>query len=164
MIDIKWLREKPEEVRKALEAKKAKIDLDRVLFLDEMRRTLATKIDTLKATRNSESKRIGALLKQKGATAHVPVGDSEIEESTARVRNLGEEIKAIEDDLAEHEKALHELMLRIPNPPHPSVPIGHSEHDNRIVREWGTKPEFSFKPQFHWDLGEKLGTLDLAAG
>jgi len=164
MIDIKLLRENVVEVRKSLEAKKAKIDLDRVLFLDEMRRTLATKIDTLKATRNSESKRIGALLKQKGATAHVPVGNGEIEELTAKVRNLGEEIKAIEDDLAEHEKALHELMLRIPNLPHASVPVGHSEHDNRVLREWGTKPEFSFAPQFHWDLGAKLGTLDLAAG
>jgi seryl-tRNA synthetase len=73
---------------------------------------------------------------------------------------LSQRIKALDDELAEIEKQLQEILLFIPNMPHESVVVGKDEKDNPVVKVWGEKPSFNFEPKPHWDIGEQLGILD----
>ncbi len=154
MIEIRWLRENPEEVRLALKAKRTELNLDAILALDAQRRELTSALDTMNAQRNAKSKEIGPKVK---------VGEN-VEPLKVEVRELGEKIKTAEAEIAAVEPQLHAALLKIPNPPHASVVVGQSEKDNRVIGEWGKKPAFDFQPKPHWELGEKLGILDLAGG
>jgi seryl-tRNA synthetase len=81
-----------------------------------------------------------------------------------RLRELSNQIKAGEADETRANDESRDLLMRIPNAPHASTPDGTSEAENQVVRTWGEKPRFDFAPQAHWDLGERLGILDFAAG
>ncbi|MBI3736825.1 serine--tRNA ligase, partial [Candidatus Sumerlaeota bacterium] len=125
-----------------------------LIGLDARRRELTVSLDSMNHQRNTQSKAIGPKIK---------AGEN-VEALKEEVRQLGERIKEVETQIAAVDAELRSHLLRIPNPPHRSVPHGNSEKDNRNAGEWGTKPEFAFTPKTHWDLGENLGMLDLAAG
>src|SRR5690606_17150813 len=89
-------------------------------------------------------------------------GDKEaMAERRAALKTLSEQVKALEDELREAEAELERNLLAIPNAPHPSVPEGKTEDDNPVLRTWGERPRFDFEPKPHWELGERLGILDL---
>lgn len=152
MLDLELVRKSPDFVRERLRTRDEGLDslVDRVLELDSERRSILKELERLRAERNSKSKEIG-LLKKKGEDT------SSLEEE---VRRIKESIEAYEEKLASVEEGLKDLMLRIPNLPHKSVPIGRDESENVEVRRWGKPRDFSFEPRPHWEIGERLGIFD----
>jgi seryl-tRNA synthetase len=155
MLDVRKIRENPELFRERLSRRNAGDDLliAKVLSLDEQRRKRLQESEALKGERNRASKEIGAL-KSKG-------GD--VAEKSAQMKVVGEEIARLDRELAELETEQNDLLLRIPNMPHETVPVGKTAEDNRVEREFGAKPSFDFTPKPHWEIASALGLLDLEA-
>lgn len=158
VLDIKLIRDRPDFVRARLAARGSGDEtlIDDVLQADEQRRRLLAEVETLKATRNRVSKEIGALIGQKKL--------AEAEAKKAETRDLGDRIALLDRQAAEAEARRNELMLRLPNLPHESVPVGKSAEDNQVVRVYGEKPAFAFRPKSHVELCESLGLVDFARG
>jgi len=150
MLDSKLLRTNPEIVRKALQLRRATIDLDALLALDETRRQLTTEVETLKAQRNQASQQV-AQMKRSGQDASALM--AELGALSQRIKELDERCSAVDAQF-------QEMLLTIPNIPHASVPEGSSDADNTEVRRWGMPPQFSFTPKEHWEIGARLGGLD----
>jgi len=150
MLDIKFIRQNKETVQKALENRREAISLDSLLDLDKKRRAIIQKGDELKAKRNMYSPKIATLKRQ----------EERAEEEIKEMRQLSETIRSIDNELKENETQINDIILRIPNIPHISVPIGNDEKDSELIRSWGERPEFSSPPKPHWDIGEDLGILD----
>ena len=151
MLDIRFIRENSELVKQKLEARGSDIDLSVFLSIDEKRREVLGKIETLRAERNRASDEIAKMKKEK----------KEVDPSVfASMKELSSQVKALDEDLKSVEQETNDFLLTIPNMPHESVPVGKTENDNEIVRSWGLAPELSFQPKEHWELGEKLGILD----
>jgi seryl-tRNA synthetase len=151
MLDIKRIRDNPEAVKRACELKGDRADVDRILHLDAERRSLQTRIDTVRAEVNAESKKIGEIKKSGGdALAQM-----------THVRSLKDTLAASEQALVLAEEELHSLLLRVPNVPAPDVPPGDESH-NLEVSTWG-HPDTAGWQAPHWDTGERLGILDLQA-
>ncbi|MEJ2184795.1 MAG: serine--tRNA ligase [Gemmatimonadota bacterium] len=158
MLDLKLIREAPDTVRERLlvrgdESLAALVD--RVVQLDEERRSLIAQVDDMRAQRNEVSPRVGAL-KKEGR-------EEEAATLIRQMRTLGDEIGEAEARLAAVEGQVDALLLEIPNLPDTEVPPG-GEDDAVVVREWGEIREPEFEPLAHWDLGERLGILDLPRG
>src|SRR5258708_36322625 len=154
MLDIKTIRERPDFVRQRLAIRGAgeEARVDEVLRLDEQRRKLLNEVESLKAQRNKASKEIGALMAQKKTT--------EAEAKKKEPRELGDKITQLDKEAGEADAARHNLMLRLPNLPHESVPVGKSAEDNPVVRTFQHKPQFAFKPKSHVELCELLKLVD----
>jgi len=151
VLDIKRIRNNPDELREALIKRGEGTEkLDRFLELDQKRRELLYDVENLKKLRNDESEEI-ARLKKEGKSA-----DEKIKE----MKEVSQRIKEMEGQLNEVEAELNDLLLNIPNIPHESVPVGRSEEDNVEVRRWGEPTAFDFDPKPHWEIGERLGILD----
>ena len=150
MLDIKVIREREPDVRRALQARGATVDLDAVLALDKERRAMVSQVEVLKNRRNVVSKEIG-VLKKAGKDA----GDMQ-----KSMREVGDEIAATDQKIRETEDKLNGALLYFPNLPHVSVPVGKDAGDNKVVRQHGEPRHFDFEPQPHWDIGTKLGILD----
>jgi seryl-tRNA synthetase len=153
MLDLKFIRENPERVRAGLAAKGDRRGIDEVLRLDERRRELIKEADALKAKRNSVSMEV-ARLKKEGKDASGII---------AEMKTVSDRIAEFDRERREVEEKIEELLRWIPNLPHASVPVAPDESGNVEVRSWGKKPEFGFTPAPHWEVGERLGLLDLAA-
>ncbi|MCS7229437.1 MAG: serine--tRNA ligase [Candidatus Kryptonium sp.] len=154
MLDLKFIRENPEIVKRAIELKGEKDRVDEILKLDERRRELIKKGDALKAKRNDVTEEIANLKKQgKDAT-----------ELIEEMRKVSEEIKMIDSELKSVESELENLLLWVPNIPHESVPVGKDKEDNVVVRSWGEVQEFDFEVIDHLTLGKKLGIIDFERG
>lgn len=154
MLDIRVIRENPDYVRERAALKNVEVPVDVILRVDAQRREILTRCDELKKERNDLSAEIGKLLK----------AGEDVESLKQRVRQIGDEIKALDEEAEELENELRNLLLRVPNLPHESVPVGKDETENRVVREWGEKPVFDFEPLPHWEIGERLGIIDFARG
>lgn len=157
MLSIQLIRRDPELVRDIL-SKRHDGDaiLDRVLELDQQHRNLLQKVETLKAQRRKGSEQIGRQMQSGGKST----GDKAITE----MRQVGEEIKRLETDGIKVKADLQDLLLRLPNMLHSSVPLGEDENDNVVVRSWGREQSFDFEPKPHWELGEKLDIIDFERG
>ena len=107
-------------------------------------------VELLKAERNEVSQKVAEMKRNK----------EDADDVIARMREVGDEIKQLDEELHQVEEKLNYIMMRIPNIPHDSVPVGDSEDDNVEVRTWGEKPEFKFEAKPHWDLGTDLNILD----
>lgn len=156
MLDIKVLRRDPAGVAGALERRGLEGVAGLVMAVaerDRIRREALGRVNDLKALRNRVSKRIGEA-KRKGGDAQAEI---------ARMREVGAGISELDARVASADAWVAEQLAGIPNLPDERVPTG-GEQANRIVRSWGTPPEFPFSPRPHWELGESLGILDLAAG
>ncbi|MGH2710672.1 MAG: serine--tRNA ligase [Actinomycetota bacterium] len=151
MLDLKSIREDPDRFRLALARRSEALtaDLDRALELDRERRELTQRVEELRAQQNKGSKAVGAA---KG---------EDREKLIAEVREASQQLEELEPKLAETEERLVELLARLPNLPHESVPQGESDEDNELVREVGAPPSFGFDTRDHVDLGVGLGIIDL---
>ena len=150
MLDIKFIRSNPDEVKDALRKRRSKLDLGEFLAIDQKRRDLLLETEELKARRNQASGEM-ARLKKSGENAESLLAEMGV--VSARVKALDEELKTIDQQTSE-------WVMSIPNVPHASVPEGVDEADNREVRTWGGKPSLNFPPKEHWELGTALGGLD----
>lgn len=150
MLDLKFVRDHIEPVRRMLHDRQVDLDLESFLGLDEERRQILREVEELKRRRNLASDGI-AQMKQARQDA-----TSQIEE----MREVSQRIKNLDQQLAAVQEKLDETLLLIPNMPHPSVAVGKDEHDNPVVKVWGQPPEFDFQPKPHWDVAESLGIID----
>lgn len=153
MLDLKFIRENPEKVKDGLKRKYDNSDVDYVLQLDAERRDLIREAESLKAERNAASAEIGQK-KKAGESA---------DEAIAKMREVGQKISDLDEQLRDAEGKLNEALSWIPNMPHESVPVGRDESANEFIREWGEKPSRDFEVLPHWEIGQKLGVLDLEA-
>ena len=153
MIDIRLLRDKPDEVRAAYERLGATVDLTGVAAADARVRDLKNETQTLQAEQNRLSKDIGR-------AAAGEARDKAKADSTA----LKEKIERLNTELATAEAALDTVLLELPNLPHPSVPVGKDETENRVLREEGSKRSYDFALKPHWDLGTALDIIDFERG
>src|SRR5207244_1164483 len=129
------------------------LDLDGFRALDKERRELITTNERRKAQRNKASEEIARLKKEKkNADALI-----------AEMKQASDQIKELDARIDELDRKQRDLLLTIPNVPHPSVPVGTSAADNKEVRCWGAPPKFDFEPKPHWEVGESAGILDLEA-
>jgi seryl-tRNA synthetase len=154
MLDIKYLRQNIEFVSQKMKERGQSIDFDRFLDLDTKRRDILLAVETLRNERNDASKKIGELKKKKTDASTLIARMSEV---SAKIKELDENLKITEEEL-------NNFVLMIPNIQHESVPMGQGPDDNPVLRSWGKKPSFAFKPKAHWDIGESLNILDFARG
>ena len=154
MLDIKVIRDDPDRVKQACKNKNDKADIDKILDLDNQRRALLTETESLRADQNKASQEI-AQVKKAGGDASDAIAD---------MKKVSEKVSELNNQVRDVDEALAAAMLKVPNIPDDDVPVGPNEEHNVTVREWGIKPEFSFKPAPHWELGEKLNILDLPRG
>jgi seryl-tRNA synthetase len=156
MLDIKFIRDNPDAVKKALANRKAEADIDGLIGLDTARRAAITEAEELKNKRNSASKAIGGLMKD-GKKAEADAAKEDVRKIGDRIAEIDEQVRVLD------EKILTTLLF-IPNMPRPSVPVGESEADNPVVRTWGEKKTFDFKIKPHWDITEALKLVDFERG
>jgi seryl-tRNA synthetase len=151
VLDLRLIREQPEEIQRALADKGGAELVPEILARDTERRRLVKEADDLKAERNTASEAIGRARKR---------GEDASAEQ-ARMREVGDRIKALDARLKSLDETIAALLEQVPNVPHPSVPRGKSDEENVEVRRWGTPRAFDFAPRPHEQLGEALGLLDL---
>lgn len=151
MLDIKRVRDNYEEVKKILLTRNEDLgNIDEFEVLDAKRRELIAKTEVLKAERNKVSEQISVMKRNK----------ENADEVIARMREVGEEIKQLDTELREVEDKFEYMMMRLPNLPHESVPVGTTEDDNVEVLKWGETPNFEFEAKPHWDLATDLKIVD----
>ena len=150
MHNLIYIRENPTEFDNAMKLRGEESLSSKILELDKIKRETQTVLQNLLSDRNKLSKEIGSL-KSKKIDANIQI--KKVEDIKSKINSLKEleEIKGNE---------LNTILSRLPNIPHKSVPFGKNENDNIKYREWGNKPDFSFKPKVHYEIGENLGLIN----
>ena len=147
MLDLKFIRENTDLVRQALDKRQDTAPLDEILQLDTERRQKILELESLRHERKAVSK------------------ERKVDKETAEeVRDLRTMIRSLEGEVRNIDDQLVDLLLQVPNIPHPSVPAGKDETDNIVVHSWGEPKTFDFQPAPHWQLGESLGIIDFDRG
>lgn len=150
MLEIKFVRQNLSLVQEALKNRNASADLEIFQKSDQDRREILAQVESLRHRRNLVTQQI-AEMKKSGHDA-----DNLVKE----MREVGDTIKELENSMAKLDDVLKNLLLRIPNIPHNSTPIGKDEKDNRVIRVIGNPTDFDFEVKAHWDIGEDLKILD----
>ena len=154
MLDINLIREQPDLVRKSLQDRQMDTTpVETIIDLDDERRDLIQKVESLKAERNLVSKEIGRM---KDADER----QAKIEE----MRTVGDQIAELDERLRVVESERNQVMANLPNVPDPRTPYGVDEDENVVIKETGKIPEFDFEPKPHWDLGPELGIINFEQG
>ena len=154
MLDIKILRTEPERIREALKKRNNDLDITPAIELDIARREILTEVEKKKAQQNEISKKIPQMKKAGEDTSAI----------FAEMKELSNEIKEDDEKVRELDAKLRDFMLRIPNIPNDSCPVGNDDADNVEIRRNGTPREFTFEPKAHWDIGTGLDILDFERG
>ena len=152
MLDIKFIRDHHDLVQEGARRKHIDIDIPQLLEVDDQRRQLIAKVDSLKALRNKTSKEIPSLQ-----------GEAR-QDAIARMKEVAGESKQLEGALRDAETRFEALMLQVPNVPAEEVPEGESDADNVPLRTWGELPQFDFTLRDHVELGELLDIIDIPRG
>ena len=158
MLDIKWIRENPEALDRALVNRRQEPAAARLISLDETRRAAILALEDVQARRNAASKEIGKAKAAKDEAAAARV--------MAEVAALKDKVGALEQAAKAADKALEEALAVIPNVPQDDVPVGEDEHANVLHHKWGELPNGrqrwgnAFQPKEHYELGEVLGDMD----
>lgn len=152
MLDIKFLVENTDKVKEALSHRNGNFEpyIDSAVENEKKRKQIIAKVETLKATRNTESDNIAKLKKAK----------QDASELIASMQQISAQIKELDAQQAEAEANIRTALLAIPNIPSETCPIGLSDAENVVVRSWGEPTKFDFEPQPHWTIGEKLNIFD----
>jgi len=153
MLDIKFIRENTELVKAAAEKKHVKVDLARLIALDNQRITLQQYIDEIRTKQNMVSKRIPEM-----------TNESERAELIKSMSFHKEDLKKLEDEFRTVMEEWRKIMLEVPNVPDISVPLGESDEDNQEIKTWGEKPNFDFEPKDHVTILEELDMVDFDRG
>lgn len=151
MISIELIRQNPDAVKEAMRKRDAEVPIDRILELDRIRRSIISETDTLRARRNEVSR-------QMGRSKERP------QQLIEEMRSVGRRIRDLEDSLRDTDNELDSLMLKVPNIPDATAPVGPDELANIEVKRVGDLPSFDFEPKAHWDIAEALGIIDFERG
>ena len=149
MLDAKFVAANPELVVEKLKKRNMEVDLQPFLQAEASRKELLAKVEQMIAERNAVSKEIG-VLKKNGQDA-TPIME--------KMRELGDEIDALDAQVKTAEETIRNTLLAIPNIPNESVPFGNSDADNPVQRQWGELPQIA-EPKNHWEVADNLGILD----
>ncbi len=149
MLDLKFVRENPDIVKSAIQNKGDHADVDALLNLDETRRELIGTVESKRAEQNKVTTQIAEMKKAKQYASAV----------IEAMRTLSADIKRLDEERRTVESDIQDVLIRIPNIPHPTVPVG-DESANQEVKRWGEPREFEFEPKPHTDLAETLGLID----
>ena len=149
MLSLKEIKDNIELVKKAIAAKNIKFDLDKLLSDDEKRIDIIQKVEGLKSERNVINKKIAL--------------KDNMEENISLMRDVSKDIKSLDSQLNDLMKVINDNLLYIPNIIHDTVPIGKDESHNKVIREWGSKPEFDFDIKGHLELCEMHKLVDFKA-
>lgn len=149
MLDIKFIREYKDIVKEGIQKKFSKIDIDELLVIDEKRLEILSRVESLRGEQNKVSVSMGGTLT-----------DAARGQLIEEMRLVKDELKEQEDNLKETIKKWQELMIKVPNIPSVDTPEGPDDSGNIVLRQWGNKPEFSFTPKEHDELGVGLGIID----
>jgi len=152
MLDIKFIRDHTEKLKKALKDRGVSFDVDYLLQLDEKRRAKIKEVDEMRARQNKLSEETAQL------------SPSEKKKKIEESKNLKVQLGKAEFELQAIEEEFQELMYKIPNVPRPEVPLGRDERDNVVLREVGERPKFSFQPKDHLTIGKMLAIIDFETG
>jgi seryl-tRNA synthetase len=150
MLEIKFVRQNLSLVQEALKNRNTSSDLEIFQKSDEDRREILAQVESLRHRRNVVSQEI-AEMKKSGHDA---------DELVKEMRDVGNTIKELENSMAKLDDVLNKLLMRLPNIPHHSIPIGKNENDNKVIRVVGDPAQYDFKVKAHWDIGEDLKILD----
>ena len=152
MLDVKFIRENTEKckTRLAMRGKSYDEEIDTILALDQQRRDIIGKVETMKAEQNKVSKSIPQLKK----------AGEDVTAVLAEMKELSQGIKDLDAQRTEVEEKLHDVLLTVPNVPADHVPEGLDDTCNPEVRRWSEPTQFDFEPKAHWDIGKDLGILD----
>ncbi|HLT20613.1 MAG TPA: serine--tRNA ligase [Thermomicrobiales bacterium] len=153
MLDIRLIREKPDFVKEQIAKLGEEAPIDEIVQLDIRRRQILTDVERMRAERNEGSREIG----------RKPAGP-EREAQIAAMRELGDRIAALDEELKEVDQKLEKLLLNVPNLPDPDVPVGKDDSENVNLGEFGEMRAFDFEPRPHWELGEELDIIDFERG
>jgi seryl-tRNA synthetase len=151
MHDLNFFRSHLDEMRRRLATRGFTLDVEAFQDLDRRRRQCLTESEQLKAERNQATVEIGKLRKEGVDTT----------DKQQAVRAMGDRMAQLDQQAVKLDEEFRDVLSRVPNLPHESVPVGKSEHDNVEVRRWGAPREFTFEPKPHWDIGPQLGILDM---
>lgn len=154
MLDIKLIRENPDRVNELLKRRNGELSVDEVIELDSNRRKIQTTIDELRNKRKNDSQKIG-LMKKNGEDT------TTLQEA---VKNLGEEIKELEEEEIVLNDRIISLLLTTPNLPQEGVPIGEDDTKNVVIGSWGEIRKFDFDPKPHWDIATQNDIIDFERG
>jgi len=152
MLDMRYVRDNLEEVKKALKNRGLEISLEEFARKENKRRAVLTLLSLQRQRRNALSEEVGKKKKTGMNEEAQPLID--------QVKEINFEIKQLEAHLEQYDPWVRDFLLGLPNLPDASVPVGESEADNPVIKTWGEARQFNFEPQAHWDLGEALGILD----
>lgn len=148
MLDIQFIRDNTDIIKRGARKKHIDVDIDRLVELDDKRRQLQSEVDDMRSQRNQLSS--------------APDGGKPSQAQIDQVKQLKEQLTSREAELERIETEYNRLMLHVPNPPHESVPEGEDDTQNQAVRHWGDAPEFDSTPKDHLQLGEELDLIDMA--
>ena len=150
MLDIKFIRQNPEKVKKSAEQKGVKVDIDRLLVMDKKRRETMTTLEKISAQKNRASKQIPSIKEQEKR-----------EKIILEMRELDKKSDRLNNELKELDKEFSELMLQVPNIPLKEVPVGKDDSGNIVLRKVGKVPKFNFPPKDYLQISEKLDIIDV---
>tara|TARA_Y100000768_G_C23947345_1_gene668264 strand:+ start:56 stop:1315 length:1260 start_codon:yes stop_codon:yes gene_type:complete len=150
MHNINYIRENPIEFDNAMKLRGENPISSKILEIDKIKRETQTVLQTILSERNKLSKEIG-ILKSKNEDANNQIN---------RVEELKNKINSLKKLENIKENELYSILTRLPNIPHKTVPNGKDESDNKLYREWGSKPLFNFQPKLHYELGENMGLIN----
>ncbi|MCQ2752313.1 MAG: serine--tRNA ligase, partial [Coriobacteriales bacterium] len=156
MLDAKFIKQNTDDVKNYCRNRNYTWDFESFETIDEERKNIIVEVEALKAKRNSESQKIGEMMKagQK----------DQANEQKEEVRIIGDKIAVLDEQLAKVEANFKQLLLTLPNMPASNCPVGKDESENPEVRRWGTPREFDFEFLPHWDLGTNLDIIDFERG
>lgn len=150
MLDIKRIRNNPEEIVEALKKRRGEYPIQKLLDTDEKRREVIQKVESMKAEQNKLSKQVPQMKKNGEDTT----------ELFKNLKKLSDDIKSMDDDLKNIDEEIREYLMEIPNTPNKDVPVGLDDTENLEMRKWGEPRKFDFDIKAHWDLGVDLDILD----
>jgi seryl-tRNA synthetase len=150
MLDIKLLRKDPELIRKTIQVKHEKADIDAILVLDQQKREKLIEVENLKSQQNKANKEI----------TKAKLAGEDITKQVEEMSEIVQRIKVLDTEIAEIEPKLNQLLLWLPNIPAEDVPEG-TEELNKVIRFWGEKKQKDFTCKPHWELGKNLGIMEL---
>jgi len=154
MNDPKLLREGAETLRALLRNRNSKVDADALLAADAARRAVQLKADDLRSRKNAGAEQFGRM--KKAGTAGLPEGEALMK----GMKELDQALAALDKDQQAAEEAFRDLWLRVPNAPHPDVPVGLTDDEDRELRRWGAPAAGTPAAKPHWEIAEALGLLD----
>ena len=154
MHDIKFIRNNPEKFEKQMYRRGLNVDITSILKIDKAIRKKQSEMQVIQEKRNNSSKEIGKLISE----------GKNVSEFKKIISNFKSELTIIDQEIKKYSSELNDILISLPNSLDDDVPDGENENENKLIKEWGTKPKFSFEPLDHVEIGEKLNQLDFKTG